>query len=86
MGKSFQLCEESIKVLAEEIGVSVDFASTDIVVKADEAMLERILFNLATNAIKFSPKGSAVNVKATSEGDFAHITVTDNGPGIPATS
>jgi PAS domain S-box-containing protein len=79
---SFQLCEESVKALAEEIGVTVDFATTDIVVKADAAMLERILFNLAANAIKFSPKGSAVNVTATREGSLAHVIVADNGPGI----
>jgi PAS domain S-box-containing protein len=83
LAKSFQLCEESVKALAEEIGVTIDFAPTDIVVKADEAMLERILFNLAANAIKFSPRGSAVNVTAVKEGALVHVVVADDGPGIP---
>ncbi len=83
LAKNFHLCEESVKALAEEIGVKVEFTPAALTVIADEGMLERILFNLAANAIKFSAKGSAVSVVAIREGKFAHIVVTDNGPGIP---
>lgn len=46
----------------------------------DTAALERAVLNVLDNAIKFSPPGSTVRVC----GDPGRLTVTDQGPGIPA--
>jgi len=35
------------------------------------------------NAIKFTPINGNIGVNAFKENEYAHITVTDNGPGIP---
>lgn len=52
-------------------------------VKADKNMLELILRNLISNAIKFSKPGSKVLVTAEEEGDFKKLCVQDFGVGIP---
>jgi PAS domain S-box-containing protein len=55
-------------------------------VLGDQSQLERVLLNLATNAVKFTPNGGAVEVAAAASPDDEHvsITVTDTGMGIPA--
>ena len=56
----------------------------DAIVIADVAALERIVTNLVSNAVKFSPAGSAVRVAVDREGDDVRLLVDDRGPGVPA--
>ncbi|MCX9024913.1 MAG: GAF domain-containing protein [Candidatus Methanoperedens sp.] len=42
-----------------------------------------VISNLLDNAIKFTPTGGKISIKAIDEGEFVHIMVTDNGIGIP---
>ncbi len=53
-------------------------------VEADPHRLEQALRNLIENAIKFSPAGGEVRVIAWRRDGEAGLTVTDDGPGIPA--
>ncbi len=50
----------------------------------DERRLERVLGNLLTNAIKYSPDGQKIAVSITREDHGAVLSVTDEGIGIPA--
>jgi heavy metal sensor kinase len=52
--------------------------------KADPQALHEALTNLVENAIKFSPPEGEVRVTAWSGGDEIGVTVTDEGPGVPA--
>jgi PAS domain S-box-containing protein len=52
-------------------------------VRADPYHLERILTNLLTNALKYSPADAPVFVRAEQEGADVAIAVVDHGPGIP---
>lgn len=83
----FQNCSELHGGLAEEAGVKLNVVPTDIVIKADHEKLQRVLSNLVTNAIKFSPSGGTVTVSAESlvmDGSSrAQIKVEDQGSGIP---
>ncbi len=54
----------------------------EIYVNADEEMLNTVLRNLLTNAIKFSNKVSAISVNATAKSDFAEVSVIDSGIGM----
>ncbi|MDE3150927.1 MAG: histidine kinase, partial [Gemmatimonadota bacterium] len=44
----------------------------------------RILSNLVENALRYAPKGSEVELKATREGERLRFSVADRGPGVPA--
>jgi signal transduction histidine kinase/CheY-like chemotaxis protein len=52
----------------------------------DENRLERVVENLVSNAIKYSPRGGAINVVVSRDPDAgrAEISVADRGVGIPA--
>ncbi|MFI6920057.1 DUF4118 domain-containing protein [Nonomuraea spiralis] len=53
-------------------------------VLADPALLERVLVNLMSNAVRYSPPDRAVLITASGHGDHVEIRVMDRGPGIPA--
>lgn len=55
---------------------------SDLVVWADERKLKQILFNLLSNAAKFTPDGGAIGVKAVRESSMAVVAVRDTGIGI----
>lgn len=55
----------------------------DLTIYADRDKLEIILFNLLSNALKFTPKGGAVALEITSTSELISIQVSDSGPGIP---
>jgi PAS domain S-box-containing protein len=50
----------------------------------DAAQVERILENLVTNAIRYTPPDTAIRVKVEEAPDGVLLTVEDTGPGIPA--
>ncbi|MDI1476010.1 ATP-binding protein [Polyangium sp. y55x31] len=53
-----------------------------VAVRGDPARLQQIVWNLVSNAIKFTPKGGRVDVSMRQEGERAVITVRDTGQGI----
>jgi signal transduction histidine kinase len=55
----------------------------DVQVLGDEGLLARVLENLVSNALKFSPGDAPVRVGLRAENGQAVIEVEDHGPGIP---
>lgn len=53
-------------------------------VRGDRQRLEQIVINLLSNAGKYSPDGSQVEIRTIRSGDECLVTVRDNGPGVPA--
>ena len=53
------------------------------VIDGDERRLKQALFNLISNAVKFTPPGGAIRVEAARREDTLLLTVADTGVGIP---
>ncbi len=51
---------------------------------ADQNMVDTIVRNLVSNAIKFTPRGGCIFVKASRQNEMVEITIRDTGIGIPA--
>ena len=51
---------------------------------ADQRRLRQVMFNLVGNAVKFTPNGGSILVRAARDGAEIILTVADSGPGIPA--
>lgn len=81
--KVFESTVEQSAGYAHELGVSLRFEATNTMVNADEQMLLRILANLVSNAIKFSPKGGTVKLSVKSNNEVVTVTVEDQGVGLP---
>jgi two-component system CheB/CheR fusion protein len=64
------------------ISVTLDGASAPVVVEADPVRVEQILWNLLSNALKFTPAGGTVTLTLAREGDGARVDVADTGNGI----
>jgi signal transduction histidine kinase len=58
-------------------------AKGSLVARADPSRLDRIVLNLLTNALKYSPPESKVELSAETTGGWTTIKVADHGPGIP---
>ena len=58
--------------------------SEDVHLMADPARLRQVFVNLLNNAAKFTPEGGRISVRAVREGPEVHVSVQDNGEGIPA--
>lgn len=74
---------EQMQALRKSI-VLTQQISPNLVVHADADMLQLVVRNLISNAVKFTPQGGAIHVEAQLVEDGCSITVSDNGIGIAA--
>src|SRR5438067_7206424 len=69
--------------LAQEKGLKLKFAPCSLAVQSDRRLLRRLLQNLVSNAIKYTPKGRVL-VGCRRHGGRLRIDVYDTGLGVPA--
>src|SRR5438270_10941665 len=69
--------------LAQEKGLTLKFMPCSLAVHSDRRLLRRLLQNLVSNAIKYTPKGRVL-VGCRHHGARLRIDVYDSGLGIPA--
>lgn len=81
--KLIEAAVQSVAALSKEHGVAVHVQASEILLKADEDGLIRVLTNLLSNAIKFSPPGGTVTVDVLEGSDDVEFRVIDQGPGVP---
>ena len=65
----------------KHIAISMDAPDT-IMLRADQDKIERICYNLLSNALKYTSEGGEISLMAKEEGGRVMISVTDNGCGI----
>jgi signal transduction histidine kinase/DNA-binding response OmpR family regulator len=75
----------SLRPQAEERGIRVRLEDHDRhLVVADGGRLRQVLFNLLENAIKYTPRGTEVELRVESDPRRVRIEIVDQGPGIAA--
>ena len=68
---------------AETRGIALTVEPTDLSARFDPKWTTEALYNLVDNAVKYTPTGGSVTLRAVGYELFCRIDVTDTGPGIP---
>lgn len=63
--------------------VAIDLPDDLPLVSLDPVLLEQLFLNLLENAAKYTPEGTAIDIRALREGGTLAVEVADRGPGIP---
>ena len=71
---------------AKGLHFALEDAGEPLIANADADRLQQVLWNVLSNAAKFTPEGGRIKMDLTRSGGNALITVTDTGIGIPAES
>ncbi len=80
-----RMITESVKIYAAQKNLKITFCSEveENHMYIDDEKYERIILNILSNAIKFTPKGKSIKVRLYKDGDNVYIEITDEGVGIP---
>ena len=71
-----------INRLRTEHTISVENEDDLLLAKMDARLIVQVLINIVDNAIKYTPKGSHISIRTMRNGDWAVISISDDGPGI----
>ncbi|MFK4576689.1 MASE1 domain-containing protein [Bradyrhizobium ottawaense] len=82
IGRLLQKSETAFDQATREKGVRLRVRPSDAWVRSDAMLLERILLNLVSNAVRYTLKGGIL-VGCRRRGEMLRIEVYDTGPGIP---
>jgi two-component system sensor histidine kinase KdpD len=86
--QALSVAEAVAKAVADQgvMGRAIDIHIPDELaeVRADPALLERILANVLSNALRYSPHSRPPVVTASEHGGYVEVRIIDHGPGIPA--
>ena len=71
------------EVIAATKHIKLQYTGSQLLVRADNDMLKTVVRNFMSNAIKFSPENSTIEISAQQhDADFARVSVRDHGVGI----
>lgn len=80
VGTSLRACRRSLAGHVVTTRLPADLP----LLRFDAVLLERLFTNLLENAAKYSPAGSHIEIVARVQGDAVEVSVSDDGPGLPA--
>ena len=72
---------QQLTVLSQRMRLDVQI--DDVTLMADRGKIRLILENLVSNAVKYSPRGGTIHIRARTQDRHLLLDVADNGPGIP---
>lgn len=81
MSRAILLWESAIR--QKDLAVEVDLPAQPVIVEADSDRVMQIMNNLLANAVSYTPAGGKVALGLDSDGEWAVMSLTDSGPGIP---
>ena len=75
---------EKAQALVEHTGITLTYQglSEEVLCLADAEQLERAVFNILSNAVKFTPKDGTIDAILTRHGQMLRLSVLDSGSGI----
>lgn len=82
LGSVLERIEQDFRPVAEAKGLRFRVLPTGLWIATDSTLLERMLRNLVSNAIRYTERGGVL-VGARARGDRVRVEVVDTGPGIP---
>ncbi len=68
---------------AKQVTIEIDCPDASLEFIADSELLQRVIENFTSNAIKYSPHGGKVTLRAHKNADNLEVHVCDEGPGVP---
>ncbi|MDI9819034.1 MULTISPECIES: ATP-binding protein [unclassified Legionella] len=76
---------DDMKDLAEKRQIKLQFIAEQEInnILLDKQIIEKIILNLLSNALKFTPVGGSIIVKLNKQGERINLMVSDTGTGIP---
>jgi heavy metal sensor kinase len=78
---------EQMRLMAEDRGIQIDSSDlAPIAIRGDRGRLKQVIVNLLDNAIRFTPRGGRVTLRASQSGLYNVLEVRDTGIGIPASA
>jgi signal transduction histidine kinase len=77
---------DDFKPLVENTGqkLRVELKEGGVISVGDRRRLQQVVANLAANAIKFTPAGGTITLRASTVAGVCEVSVEDDGPGIPS--
>ena len=81
-----ELCAEAVRktaVLCESRGLTVEYDDTCITVRTDGDLLDQVLMNYLSNALRYTVDGGKIKISAKQTGDCVRLTVFNEGDGLP---
>jgi len=76
----FMLSKLRPEVAVKELTLAVACPGDGLIVAGDAGQLDRVLVNLVSNAVNFTPGGGRIEVTGAAEGGVAVVAVQDSGP------
>ena len=83
-GDLLAAAREAALPVAEARGTEIEWSAAEVALWCDRERVLQVLANLLGNAVKFSPEGSKVTLRAEDRDVAVEFSVQDQGPGIPA--
>ena len=84
LDEMIKICTDDFKSMMDSKQITFEKVIPKIsTVKGEKDKIIEVINNLVNNAIKFTPTGGKISIKAWDEADNVHLIVSDNGIGIP---
>jgi hypothetical protein len=73
---------EKVEADKKKIEIVMDLPAEEVQINVDKAMMERVIYNLIENAIRYTPEGGKIKITLTRDENEVRLIICDTGVGI----